>query len=228
MGAVTLANRVPEPTVPVAGLLLKNVAEGSVLKLNEDDSQVEFYVAKHDYEPSFNGSGRTLLVRKELTTKQKIVLSSGNTYPEGAMDDWLNDEYKLRFDAAVRAAMGTTFFYCTHKQGGTKSVGLLERVVFIPSAVEVGASVGERINPEGEVLPIKELLRAPAYLSGTATDWWTRSPQADDGSAAWSVYKDGTKLISHDADTSKASRPCFTLPATSVFNKETLLFEGVL
>lgn len=123
MGVVTLANRVAEPTVPVAGLLLKNVAEGSVLKLNEDGSPVEFFVAKHNYEPSFNGNGRTLLVRKKLAGKSKIVLGSGNEYADGSMDDWLNNEYKLRFDTAVRTAVNETFFYYTTKGGTNGSLG---------------------------------------------------------------------------------------------------------
>lgn len=228
MGVVTLANRVAEPTVPVAGLLLKNVAEGSVLKLNEDGSPVEFFVAKHNYEPSFNENGRTLLVRKKLAGKSKIVLGSGNAYADGSMDDWLNNEYKLRFDAAVQTAMDATFFYYTTKGGTNGSLGLLKRAVFLPSAVEVGATVEERINPEGEVLPIKALLREPALYNEAATAWWTRSPQANDSSAAWCVYKDGTKLQALDADNSNGARPCFTLPDTAIFNKETLLFEGVL
>lgn len=227
MGIVTLAGRAAEPTVPVAGLLLKTVAEGSVLKLNEDGSPVEFYVAKHDYEPSFNGGGRTLLVRKELASKQAFD-TSDNAYAEGPMDEWLNDEYRKRFDAAARTAMGETFFYYTTKGGTNGSLGLLKRAVFLPSAVEVGATVEERINPEGEVLPIRDLLREPAYLNGDAEAWWTRSPLADGSTKAWYVSDDGSKLYGVGADSSRASRPCFTLPCTSVFDRETLVFREVL
>lgn len=36
----------------------------STVKLKENGTLVEFYVAKHDYESGLNGSGRTLIVRK--------------------------------------------------------------------------------------------------------------------------------------------------------------------
>ena len=48
-----------------SGMPLSDYAEGDIIKLNEGGSPVEFYVSKHDYESGLNGSGRTLVVRKD-------------------------------------------------------------------------------------------------------------------------------------------------------------------
>ena len=48
-----------------SGIPLSDYEEGDIIKLNEGGSPVEFYVAKHDYESSLNGAGRTLVVRKD-------------------------------------------------------------------------------------------------------------------------------------------------------------------
>ena len=40
--------------------LLKNKTPGNIVKINENNSPIEFYVAKHDYESELNGTGRTL------------------------------------------------------------------------------------------------------------------------------------------------------------------------
>lgn len=46
------------------GTPLSDIPEGTLVKINESGSPVEFYVAKHDYETGLNGAGRTLLVRR--------------------------------------------------------------------------------------------------------------------------------------------------------------------
>ena len=47
------------------GTPLASYAEGDIVMINEDGAPVEFYVAKHDYESSLNGAGRTLVVHKD-------------------------------------------------------------------------------------------------------------------------------------------------------------------
>ena len=49
----------------MATTTLGNKSTGSIIKLKENGTLVDFYVAKHDYESSLNGAGRTLVVRKD-------------------------------------------------------------------------------------------------------------------------------------------------------------------
>ena len=50
----------PVPPLPS----LAEMAEGTLVKMNESGAPVEFYVAQHDYESELHGAGRTLVVRK--------------------------------------------------------------------------------------------------------------------------------------------------------------------
>ena len=45
----------------MATTTLGNKSTGSIIKLKENGTLVDFYVAKHDYESSLNGAGRTLV-----------------------------------------------------------------------------------------------------------------------------------------------------------------------
>ena len=47
----------------MATTTLGNKAVGSIIQLKENGKLVSFYVAKHNYENSLNGMGRTLVVR---------------------------------------------------------------------------------------------------------------------------------------------------------------------
>ena len=49
----------------MATTTLGNKAVGSIIQLKENGKLVSFYVAKHNYENSLNGMGRTLVVRKD-------------------------------------------------------------------------------------------------------------------------------------------------------------------
>ncbi len=55
MGKVIMSGIVPELSKPVTTASLSTFAEGSIVKINESGSPVEFYVAKHDYESALNG-----------------------------------------------------------------------------------------------------------------------------------------------------------------------------
>lgn len=50
---------------PTAGVALKDLPEGTVINMIEDDAPVQFYVAKHNYEPDLNGAGRTCILRRD-------------------------------------------------------------------------------------------------------------------------------------------------------------------
>lgn len=223
MGFVTLAHKVAEATKPVAGLLLEDIAEGSLVKLDENGSPVEFYVAKHDYEPSLNGNGRTLLVRKDCYDKQKWHSSSNkNEFDTCTISVWLNGTYKALLDTDVQTAIGeTTFYYTT----GDAKLVTLSKSVFLLSVTELGLT-HSTANVEGSALPIATQLQV-AYLDGDATIQWTRTPRNNtDSEYAFSITKTSTadpKMTTNPY----GSRPCFTLPSNSVFNEETLLLEEV-
>ena len=196
---------------------LGQVSEGTIVKLNEGGSPVEFYVSKHDYESGLNGAGRTLVVRKD--TYDDRVWDSGNVnaYSSSDIDVWFNGTYKALLDPSIQTAIGTTKFYYT-PGNGNNTVGTLERTIFALSLTELGQSK-TYANTEGSALPIAYTLLS-AHHNGSPNDQWTRSPLTDGTRYAWWVSPGGG-INSFGCHNPAGSRPAFTLPSTLLFNPDT-------
>lgn len=227
MGCCIVAGGKPDMNVPSAGILLSDIAEGSIVKLNENGSPVEFYVAKHNYEIGLNGAGRTLLARKNTTDEFSGVPfnSNGtNAYANGDMDEWFNGTYKSMLDVSVQSSIGETYFYYT-PGNGTTSVTTLKRSIFAPSLAELGhvAPYGGW-NAEGEKLPISDALLTIKHSQ------WTRTPPhytgTDYDTKAYMTMSDKNHSQAYTA-ANYYLRPMFTLPSNALFHKTTMLFMGV-
>lgn len=70
----------------MATTTLGNKAVGSIIQLKENGKLVSFYVAKHNYENSLNGMGRTLVVRKDCYDTRQWHSSNVNAYASSAID----------------------------------------------------------------------------------------------------------------------------------------------
>lgn len=194
----------------MATTTLGNKSVGSIVKLKENGVLVDFYVAKHDYENGLNGSGRTLVVRKDCYDTRQWHTSNVNAYATSAIDTWLNSTYKNLLDADIRGVIGTTKIKYTPGNGNT-TVGTLERAIFLLSVTELGRSASYA-NTEGTALSIASSLQI-AYLNGSAVVQWTRSPFTYDTSGAYVLYANG--YVGHySCSNTYGSRPAFTLPST--------------
>lgn len=224
MGQVIMSGIVPKLAAPSGGLLLNTIAEGSIVKLNENGSPAEFYVAKHNYESGLNGAGRTLLVRKDCYDKRQWHSSNVNAYAASDIDAWFNGDYKALHTASAQAAMGTTKFYYTPGNGNT-TVTTLGRSVFALSIAEFGKS-SSSCNAEGSALPIASTLQI-GYYNGSAVNQIVRTPNKTDTTSVFCMYNDGDTDAAASPTSKNGSRPAFTLPSTALFNPNTLLFVGV-
>lgn len=194
----------------MATTTLGNKSVGSIVKLKENGVLVDFYVAKHDYENGLNGSGRTLVVRKDCYDTRQWHTSNVNAYATSAIDTWLNSTYKNLLDADIRGVIGTTKIKYTPGNGNT-TVGTLERAIFLLSVTELGRSASYA-NTEGTALSIASSLQI-AYLNGSAVVQWTRSPYTNDTYGAYYLGTGGNVSYS-DCGNTYGSRPAFTLPST--------------
>ena len=227
------------------GIALGDIAEGSLVKLNENGSPVEFYVAKHDYESGLNGAGRTLLVRKACTTNMRWD-GEDNGYDGCELDVYFNETYKPTLDQKVQTLIAETKFYATPEPGSnTAEVKSMSRGVFALSGTEYGLTGDENINMEGSVLEIAStLVTAPGLAWGVQkneVNHWTRSgyynknsfvPSERATSGALYCGSDGAFYIAYVTYGTNAAarinaRPAFTLPATARFDEDTLEFKGV-
>lgn len=194
----------------MATTTLGNKSVGSIVKLKENGVLVDFYVAKHDYENGLNGSGRTLVVRKDCYDTRQWHTSNVNAYATSAIDTWLNSTYKNLLDADIRGVIGTTKIKYTPGNGNT-TVGTLERAIFLLSVTELGRSASYA-NTEGTALSIASSLQI-AYLNGSAVVQWTRSPRTSNTNYACCLVTSGG-VGNGICDNAGGSRPAFTLPST--------------
>ena len=194
----------------MATTTLGNKSVGSIVKLKENGVLVDFYVAKHDYENGLNGSGRTLVVRKDCYDTRQWHTSNVNAYATSAIDTWLNSTYKNLLDADIRGVIGTTKIKYT-PGNGNNTVGTLERAIFLLSVTELGRTASYA-NTEGTALSIASSLQI-AYMNGSAVVQWTRSPNTDNTYYACYVNANGS-VGGNSCSNALGSRPAFTLPST--------------
>ena len=189
---------------------ISDFSEGDIVLLNEDGTPVEFYVAKHDYESGLNGTGRTLVVRKDCYDSRAWDNGDVNAYASSDLDSWFNSNYKNMLEADIRSLIGTTKIRYT-PGNGNNTVGTLERAIFALSLTELGQSYSYA-NTEGSALPIASTLQI-AYRNGSATTQWTRSPRTDRTNRAWGLDSNGNVYDLSYCSSSYGSRPAFTLPS---------------
>lgn len=206
----------------MATTTLGNKATGSIIKLKENGTLVDFYVAKHDYESGLNGFGRTLVVRKDVYDLRAWHSSNVNAWASCALRSWLNSTYKALLDSDIQSLMGTTTYYYT-PGNGSWSVTTRSDAVFQLSATELGQSQSW-FNTEGSALPIASTLKI-AYKDGSATTQWTRSPYT--GSTNDAVYLNSNGDVSYNNCTgTRGSRPAFTLPSNLYVSDDGSVFQN--
>ena len=180
----------------------------------------------HSYEPTLNGEGRELVVRKDCYSAGRWNSRDVNSFDSSTIDVWMNGSYKALFSSVVQQLMGATKFYYT--PAFTAAVSSTERAVFPLSATEFGVeSTGYR-NQEGSELPIASVLKI-AYYGAGAVEQWTRSPEANAafGGAVWTMEATGQVGI-EDATGSCYYRPTFTLPSDAWLDADLNLVEDAV
>lgn len=206
----------------MATTTLGNKSTGSIIKLKENGTLVDFYVAKHDYESGLNGAGRTLVVRKDVYDQRQWHSSNVNAWANCTMRSWLNSTYKALLDSDIQSLMGTTKYYYTPGNGNT-TVTTRSDAVFLLSLTELGES-HSYANTEGSALPIASTLQI-AYQNGSPTYQWTRSPYTDSANCAWWLLSGGD--IGYDFCTGTfGSRPAFTLPSSLYVSDDGSVFQN--
>ena len=207
---------------PSLGKQLSDYTEGDIVKIPENNTSVEFYVAKHDYESGLNGNGRTLVVRKDCYDLRQWHSSNVNAWASCSMRSWLNSTYKALLDSNIQEAMSTTTYRYT-PGNGSWSVDTRSDAVFLLSATELGQSASW-FNVEGSALPIADTLKV-AHLNGITSYQWTRSPVMGFATNATSLRSEG-EAYSNRCISTYGSRPAFTLPSTTKFDPDTNIIIG--
>lgn len=191
---------------PIAGTPLGNLAEGTLIKILENGSPVEFYLAKHSYEPSLNGAGRELVVRKDTTNSVVWSSENNNDYSLSNLDSWLNTSYAGRLQENTIALIATSIFVY-YNPNTSAANARLTRSFFCLSLAELGFPGGGGRVPSGNPLPISDTLH-------NVSSQWTRSVNSGSGWDTLAYYA-GASYGPASVGDSHPARPCFTLPDTA-------------
>lgn len=184
---------------------LGDIAEGTLLKVKENESLVEVIVLQHGF-PESNNDGNTLVSRNECVTKMKLGRLS--TYPNGDIDTWLNSEYLERINESLRNQIETVGITCYTSRTESE---VIERKVFLLSYTEVGFSGSSDAMVEGS--PISYFdgdSKRIANYNGSPVEWLLRT-ERQGYLGAFIVTKTGDSYFTNNS-TLHGVRPAFVLP----------------
>ena len=203
---------------PMAGTPLAELAEGTLIKILENGAPVEFYLAKHNYEPNLNGQGRELVVRKDSPRDMSF---SDYSYELTEIYRWFRGTYKNRFSQNVISLMGTTKFPYLRKvfiSFGNYDIenDVLESSVSALSSIELGCTAifNSSSYQQGSILSIAAALRHYDRQ-------WSRTPMIRTDSPPTILQNGGYSLDSGDHPV----LPAFTLPSTALVDQNLNLIE---
>lgn len=216
-------NLIESSDIPPIETPLGDLAEGTLITIQESGAPVEFYVACQNYEEGLNGAGRVLMVRKDVQSNQAWDVGRVNAYATSDIDAWFNGTYKNTLSNAVQTMIGTTQFYYT-PGNGKNVVAVLNRAIFALSVTEFGENA-DYANEEGSVLTVSNILKIP-YFNGVAITQWTRSPKINTTFESFRINQGGY-LYFNDCNFPNGARPCFTLPSTALVDGNLALIEEV-
>lgn len=174
------------------GTPLGELAVGSSVFTNVGGVRTEFLVVHQGkpsdiYDDSCDG---TWLLMKDCYEKRKWHSSDINDYACSTIHSYLNSTFLALLDASVQSAIKQVKIPYRAGSGNSKTVtsgasGLQARIFFL-SGTEVALSNNLTPTNEGAALSYFNGCAANgadtkrvAYLNGSATDWWLRSPSCN-------------------------------------------------
>lgn len=210
--------------MPKAGTSLGDLAEGTVITINVSGAPIEFFLAKLDYEPTLNGTGRALILQKN--GYDKTAWQQRENPPSWADSEilaWLNSTFKARLSNFVQSMVGSTKYNISmyHNQTGT-----FESSIFTVSLWEIGLQEDEIIKI-GTPFNTRGIVR-PCTYEGNYVSYWTRDVyQGTIYGAGWAATLGSASYSGNYSPYTNQNivRPCFTLPSTALVNSDLALIE---
>lgn len=234
MGFATVAGGA-RATKPVTGILASDLAVGSVVKLMEDGTPVEYLIVNQGipsnsnlYDSSCTG---TWLLRKYIHSLRQWNSSDTTDYGNCSVNTWLNGDFFNALGRVEQSVIKQVKIPYYDWNGGNNTSNLSCKV-FLLGGCEAGwakvsyfptdgAKVDYFIEGEGEIANDKRI----AYLnSNRREDWWLRSPSTNYDSVRY-VTLEGEYTFNPASD-SYGVRPVLILPFTAKFDKDTLILKG--
>lgn len=210
----------------MAYVTLSSKAIGSTIKLKVNGSAKDFIVVHQGkpssvYDDSCNG---TWLLMKDIYENRQWHSSNTNDYANSTIHSYLNSTFLNLFESNIKNAIKQVKLPYRKGSGTSTTVTSgsngLSAKIFLLSATETSFSFSSMPSGEGAELAYfkgcadnSSDSKRVAYLNGSATYWWLRSPVCNDFHYALYVVSNGDWGGSY-CSRSCGVRPALILPST--------------
>lgn len=210
----------------MAYVTLSSKAIGSTIKLKVNGSARNFIVVHQGkpssvYDDSCNG---TWLLMQDIYENRAWHSSNTNDYANSTIHSYLNSTFLNLFESNIKNAIKQVKL--PYRKGSDTSTTVtsgsngLSAKIFLLSATETSFDFSYMPSGEGAELAYfkgcadnSSDSKRVAYLNGSATYWWLRSPNCNFPLSALYVNSDGDWFSSH-CSYSNGIRPALILPST--------------
>ena len=210
----------------MAYVTLSSKAIGSTIKLKVNGSAKDFIVVHQGkpssvYDDSCNG---TWLLMKDIYENRQWHSSNTNDYANSTIHSYLNSTFLNLFESNIKNAIKQVKLPYRKGSGTSTTVTSgsngLSAKIFLLSATEMSFNFSYMPSGEGAELAYfkgcadnSSDSKRVAYLNGSATGWWLRSPNCYNSNFALYVDSNGDWL-NYYCSVSYGIRPALILPST--------------
>ena len=203
---------------------------GESVFLNVDGKRMEFIVVNQGnpdtsiYDDSCNG---TWLLMKDIYEKRQWHSSDVNDYANSTIHSYLNSTFLAMFDSNIQKAIKQVKLPYRAGSGYGKTITSgangLSAKIFLLSSTEVNLVHGYEPTNEGACLSYfsgtaqnGNDTKRVAYLNGSVTNWWLRSPGcvSSSGSVGALHVSSNGSWSNYNCSSSYGIRPALVLPST--------------
>lgn len=210
----------------MAYVALSSKAIGSTIKLKVNGSAKDFIVV-HQGKPSSvydDSCSGTWLLMKDIYENRQWHSSDTNDYANSTIHSYLNSTFLAMLDSNIQKAIKQVKLPYRKGSGTSTTVTSgsngLPAKIFLLSATEMSFNFSYMPSGEGAELAYfkgcadnSSDSKRVAYLNGSATSWWLRSPNCSFSSGALCVNSRGD-WFSYYCSSSHGIRPALILPST--------------
>ena len=232
MGFVVFKGYGETHTAPVGVPTLSTLSVGSIVKIDEGGTPVEYLVVNQGipegsalYDESCNG---TWLLRKEPNGSRKWD-STENDYESSEIHAYLNGDFLDLYDYNVRNLIKEVKIPYHKGTGSYGSVASgaegLPAKAFLLGGYEVGFTTATHINFPVDGAALAYFKNAAdknanrmAYIGGTRYKWWTRSAQNHNTNGVFAIDTSGL-YIGEYTYANVGVRPAIILPSNTLISQ---------
>ena len=222
---------------PITGTPLSQLAVGTLVKIRENGSPVEYMVVHQGlpssmYDASCDGCW---VLRKDIAENREWD-SSNNDYKNSDIHAYLNGSWTSRYSAGVLSQIKQVKIPYVNGAGRSpvaSGANGLSCKIFLLSVYEMGWTTSDNLDFPRDGAKLSYFSSGTsssannkriANYNGSATSWLLRSPRISDTDFVWGVHLRGS-YDHRPCDDPCGVRPALVLPSTALVDANLALIE---